>query len=289
MKFKTLARIFAAAGLGAVLSLLAPLAPAQPAPPSAGAPAPAGVQKELGDLVRRVQGRLATFNAPPTEAQFADELGRFDAILAAHKGEKTDDAAQVLFMKAMLNSEVFNAPGKAVEALQRLKADFPGTKTAGTADEIIASLEERKAAQARKDALKPGVEFPDFAVKDTTGAALSVGKYKGRVVLVDFWATWCPPCLEELPRVLAAYQKYNGKGFEVIGISLDQDDATLAKFMEARKLPWPQHRDAKGELAEKYGAMLIPATFLIDREGRVAATDLRGPELEEQLEKLLGK
>lgn len=285
MKTKTLVRILAAAGLGALLGFFALFAATQ----SPNAPAMTGVQKELNDLVQKIQARIDSLDVPPTETLFAEELKQFDAILAAHKGEKTADLAQVLFMKAMLYSEVFNDPGKAAETLKQVKADFPGTPQAGMADEGMAYFEKQKVAEAKKALLTAGATFPDFAVKDTDGNDLSVGKYKGKVVLVDFWATWCQPCVEEIPHVLAAYRKYHDKGFEVIGISLDQDKAALTKYVAAKKMPWAQHWDDGGELAANYGAMSIPATFLLDGEGRIVATDLRGPELEAHLAKLFGQ
>jgi peroxiredoxin len=309
MKTNTPARILTAAGLGLLLGLFAPpQAPAQtpqpaptPAPeqtpppaspqtpPQAPAePAMTGVQKELNALVQKIQTRLGALTAPPTETQFADELNQFDTLLAAHKDEKTDDVAQVLFMKAMLYSEVFNDPDKAIETLKQVKTDYPGTRPAALVDEGLPYLEMQKTAAAKKASLKAGVPFPDFAVKDTAGNALSVAACKGKVVLVDFWATWCPPCVAELPYMRTAYQKYHDKGFEVIGISLDRDAATLANYVTAQKIPWAQHRDDDGELAMRYGILVIPASFLLDREGRIVATDLRGPELEEHLAKLFG-
>jgi peroxiredoxin len=184
---------------------------------------------------------------------------------------------------------VFNDPGKAAETLKQVKADFPGTPQAGMADEGMAYFEKQKIAEAKKASLTAGATFPDFAVKDTDGNDLSVGKYKGKVVLVDFWATWCQPCVAELPYVKAAYQKHHDKGFEVIGISLDHDAFTLTEYVKAKKMPWAQHWDEGGKLATSYGIMGIPATFLLDGEGRIVATDLRGPELEEHLARLLGK
>ncbi|MDR2674636.1 MAG: TlpA family protein disulfide reductase [Opitutaceae bacterium] len=293
MKIKTSARILAAAGLGAILSLFAPLsaqpAPAQPAAADAGAPELTGVRKELNDLVEKIQARLGTLDAPPTEAQFADELKQFDALFAAHKDEKDAAAAQVLLLKATLYIEIFNDSAKAAGMLKQIKADFPGTEPAGMADGILEFLEKQKAAEARRALLTPGALFPDFTVKDTGGNALSPGNYKGKVVLIDFWATWCEPCVAEIPHVQAAYQKYHDKGFEVIGISLDQDAATLVKYVTGKKMPWPQHWDDGGELAMRYGVMRFPTTFLLDGEGKIVATDLRGPDLEKHLEKLLGK
>lgn len=288
MKIKTIARLFAATGLGAVFSLFAPSVPAQTAP-AASSPAANGVQGELDDLVRKIQARISGLEGSPAEAQFAEELRQFDAILAAHKDEKTDDVAQVLFMKAMLYSEVFDDADKAAGLLKQLKADFPGTKQAGMADQGLAYLEKQKAAAAKKASLAVGATFPDFAAKDTAGNDLSVGKYKGRVVLVDFWATWCPPCVAEIPHVQAAYQKFHDRGFDVIGISLDRDAATLAKYVADKKMPWAQHWDEGGRLATDYGIMSIPATFLINAEGRIVATNLRGRELEEHLARLLDK
>jgi thiol-disulfide isomerase/thioredoxin len=94
--------------------------------------------------------------------------------------------------------------------------------------------------------LKPGVVFPDFNEKDLAGEPLSIAKFKGKVVLVDFWATWCGPCRGELPNVLAAYKKYHDKGFEIIGISLDRDENALKSFIKENGMVWPQYFDGLG-------------------------------------------
>ena len=114
----------------------------------------------------------------------------------------------------------------------------------------------------------------------------------GKVVLVDFWATWCPPCVAEMPNVIAAYNQYHDQGFEIIGISLDQDKDALLAFTKENKMPWPQYFDGKGwsnEIAGQYGIRGIPATFLIGKDGKIAATDLRGPALKSKLDELLAK
>ena len=111
-------------------------------------------------------------------------------------------------------------------------------------------------------------------------------------MLVDFWATWCGPCVAELPNVLAAYTEYHDKGFEVIGISLDQDKGALEGFVKKREMAWPQMFDGKGwesDLVKKYGIRGIPATFLIGKDGKVAATDLRGEVLSVKVKELLAK
>jgi thiol-disulfide isomerase/thioredoxin len=113
----------------------------------------------------------------------------------------------------------------------------------------------------------------------------------GKVVLVDFWATWCGPCVAEMPNVLAAYEKYHDRGFEVVGVSLDEDPRAVEDFVEERKIPWPilyGHEIGGWDhpLAKKYGISGIPAVILVGRDGKVVSLNARGEQLGEQLEKL---
>jgi thiol-disulfide isomerase/thioredoxin len=117
----------------------------------------------------------------------------------------------------------------------------------------------------------------------------------GKVVLVDFWATWCGPCVAELPNVLEQYEKYHKDGFEVVGISLDQDRAALEKFVDEQKLPWPiLFEESKGDgwqhpLATYYGISGIPTVILIGRDGNVITLNARGEKLGEQLDAIFKK
>jgi len=114
-------------------------------------------------------------------------------------------------------------------------------------------------------------------------------------ILVDFWATWCGPCVQELPNVQKQYTKYHAKGFEVVGVSLDEDRAMLEKFVADNKLPWPiLFEKSEGEgwkhpLATYYGISGIPTVILIGRDGKVVSLDARGEKLGEQLDKLIGE
>ena len=137
-----------------------------------------------------------------------------------------------------------------------------------------------------------GTDPTPFSVKDTKGAELSIASRKGKVTLIDFWATWCGPCVADLPNVISAYKKFHSKGFEVIGISLDRDQkAVLDKFLASRPgMKWPQHYDGKywqNELAVLYGIKSIPATFLLDQNGKIFRTGLRGDALDVAIERLL--
>jgi thiol-disulfide isomerase/thioredoxin len=107
------------------------------------------------------------------------------------------------------------------------------------------------------------------------GSSVDLGALRGKVVLLNFWATWCPDCLRETPVLRKSYQKYKDKGLAVVGISLDKDGQALANFIAKKLIPWPQFFDGQGwqsELAIKYGVRAIPETWLIDQRGNVVST-----------------
>ncbi len=265
----------------------APAAPEASAEASPAAPELTGPQADFKELFEKIGDKLRTGHQ--TEEALAEELKGFDAILAKYPGQKTDDLAFVVFMKARLYLEVFENLDKALAILRQLQADYPETEVAKNMDDIIASLDKQLAAAAT---LSVGRVFPAIAEQDLDGKPLTLEAHRGKVVLVDFWATWCGPCVAELPNVLAAYEKYRGKGFEIVGISLDQDKDALTTFISEKKMAWPQFFDGKGwenKLSQEFGISSIPATFLLDKEGRIVAKDLRGDELDQELARLLNE
>jgi peroxiredoxin len=283
--------VFTACGKKAAApAAIAQAQPADPAPaaPAAEAPPSAEVTTQLKALIDKVREKLA--GGEISEAALAEELKGFDALLAANRGNKSDAVAQVLFTKASVYFQVLEDYDRTVEVLQRAKVDFEGTRVASQAEAMLQQIESQKDMLRAKAALKPGAAFPEFAAKDLAGAPISVAKFRGKVVLIDFWATWCGPCVEELPNVLAAYAKYHDKGFEIVGVSLDHEESALKAFLTERKMTWPQIYDGKGwrsELAQKYYVNSIPATYLLDRDGKIVAKNLRGAALEAQIGRLL--
>jgi thiol-disulfide isomerase/thioredoxin len=247
----------------------------------------ADAMTELKDLVAKVRVDLAA--GKTTEVALADDLKQFDALLDEHKGEKTDDMARVLYMKAQLYREVIHNDAKADALIKQLLADYKGT---GFADTLGKEQEAGAAAKKLQDALAIGTKFPDFDEKDVAGQPFSVASHKGKVLLIDFWATWCGPCRAELPNVLATYQKHHPEGFDIIGVSLDEDQSKVTDFTKSMNMTWPQFFDGQGwknKLAVKFGIESIPATFLLDGEGKIIGKDLRGDDLEAAVAKALKK
>ena len=264
---------------------------------------PSAAAAELKDLVTRINASL--HEGKHTEADQADHLKEFDALLAKHKGDTSDDVAEIAFMKAYLYIVVFQQTDKGSEMLKQVQRDFPDSTSAKKVDQVLASIkqgEEARKLQAAaatapeiEETMPPGSIFPDFQVADLEGKPLSLANYKGKVVMVDFWATWCGPCVMEVPNVAAVYKKYHPQGFEIIGISLDRegDKDKLIAFTKENKMPWRQYYDGKfwdNDLVVKYGIHGIPSAFLLDGNGKIIAEGiaLRGPALDPAVKKALG-
>ena len=110
---------------------------------------------------------------------------------------------------------------------------------------------------------------PEFALTDINGKPLTLSQYKGKVVLLDFWATWCAPCKVEIPHFIALQDKYGPQGLQIIGLSMDDDAKPVVKFAEQMKVNYPI-AIADEKLASKYGGVLgLPIAFVIDKEGRI--------------------
>ena len=137
-----------------------------------------------------------------------------------------------------------------------------------------------------------GAQFTDFSMPDPKGKMISVSDYvkKNKYTLIDFWASWCGPCRAEMPTVVKAYDLYHAKGFEVVGVSLDNNKEAWIKAIDQLKMPWPHMSDIKGwgcAGAALYNVKGIPANVLIDQQGKIVAKNLRGQDLLDKMAELL--
>jgi peroxiredoxin len=174
---------------------------------------------------------------------------------------------------------------------------------------ILFSCEEKKEQKAVYDEHQPatstktdtssgpatGINIgdiaPDIFLPNPQGKMISLSSLKGKYVLIDFWASWCAPCRQENPNVVRMYQTYKDKGFEIYGVSLDQDKDAWIDAIQRDGLTWAQVSDLNGwraAPAQTFGVRAIPATVLLDKEGKIIARDLRGEELEQKLKEVIG-
>lgn len=152
---------------------------------------------------------------------------------------------------------------------------------------------QRKPQQSarRNDLIKPGMAMPDIELEDPNGKTRALSDLRGKVVLVDFWASWCGPCRRENPNVVRAWNEYKDRGFEVFSVSLDKDLKKWKRAIDQDGLIWPYHiSDLRGwssSATQLFGISSIPHAILIDKDGTVVATHLRGAQLESELQRLL--
>lgn len=152
---------------------------------------------------------------------------------------------------------------------------------------MLANLPERIKA---KKASEVGATAPGFSLKDMNGKVINLADYKGRYVLLDFWASWCVPCRAESAGLVKAYQKFKGKQLEIISVSSDTKDASWRKAINDDKLEWIHICDFKGlgnQIAAEYGVQPIPDNFLISPDGKIIARNIFGTALEEKLATLI--
>lgn len=190
-------------------------------------------------------------------------------------------------------------PGLAPGSVDRMK-DLVKKGTMGDVygkwlDKQIAKVNAQKAAEDKKKAGEKAMAGEKYPVKvtDINGKPMKLSDFKGKVVYIDFWASWCGPCRRENPNVVNLYKQYKDKGFEVFSVSLDRSRDAWMKAINDDGLIWKSHvSDLKhwgNEAAQLYGVTSIPRTILLDREGKVIAENLRGDELGLKLQQILGK
>ena len=197
-----------------------------------------------------------------------------DSLLAAHSASPVAAYFVVKDFAYKLDLEGM----KAVRA--QLDASLAGSEYVNQIESMISRMEK----------VQVGSIAPDFTLPDVDGNPVSLSSFRGKYVLVDFWAAWCPDCRKENPNIVAAWEKYKDKNFAVLGVSLDRKRDQWLAAIEKDNLTWTQVSDLKywdSEAAVLYCIRWIPMSFLIDPEGKIVAIGLEGEELHNKLEELL--
>lgn len=245
-------------------------------------------QNRLNNEARSVVEQYNSASAAGTMTDSLDaEINRaYDRISAEM------DSTHFEFIKGNIQNEL----GKYLFGTSATMFDFEQQK------EIIALTDDAYKARPNiarvisrienSEKVAVGQPFVDFTMKDPLGNDVSLSDYagKGKYVLIDFWAAWCGPCRREMPNLVAAYEKYKDKGFEIVGVSLDRDQESWVKGLSDLNMTWPQMSELKfwqSEVVDLYAFNAIPHMVLLDKEGIIIEKNLHGKKLQEKLEELL--
>jgi thiol-disulfide isomerase/thioredoxin len=205
-----------------------------------------------------------------------------EADLAGLRKNYPDDLRTATTQFAWVDILKSRDPEKS-EAILRELADHKDPRISAEARRQLETIQLQRKLAKEPLALK---------FKAVDGTEIDLAKLRGKVVLLDFWAVWCGPCRMEMPNVVATYNQLHKDGFEIVGISLDQDKGKLTNYMSQAGMTWPQYFDGKmwnNEISRRFGINGIPAMWLLDKKGFVRSTEARGSSLAEQVKKLLAE
>ena len=238
------------------------------------------LEEEYAEIARNAQ------NPDLTEAQLAEVKAQMSSFeekyYQAIKNSIADNVGNDFGLYNLTNSYYYYAPEELAPVLEGYIAAFPNN----------ARLQQLKKHNDLSLETSVGKQFKDFEMADVDGNMHKISEYvsANKVTLIDFWASWCGPCRAEMPAVKAAYEAYKGKGFGIVGVSLDNNKDAWTASIKNLGMEWAQISDLKGwncEGAKLYGVNSIPATVLVAQDGTILARNLRGEAIQEKLAELL--
>ncbi len=222
------------------------------------------------------------------ERELEQVAKRLDSLIVSEITQRPSAlVSQMVFLTYLRTQESVLEKEQALAIFDLFHDDFKDSPTGKSTLTYMQSLGEPK-PEVR--IVEVGDAAPTFTQTSPTGKELSLSDFKGKYVLVDFWASWCAPCRKVNPDLVKLYAMFKGKGFEILGVSLDEDKAKWEAAIQSDGLDWPQVSDLNGwknEVAARYGINAIPQSFLVDPQGKIVAKNLKPDELLKKLEDLL--
>lgn len=237
------------------------------------------INNRYGVKIQNLQNSLMATQDPNQQKQIQGDLDKaineVGEMFLQHLKNCKEPLAMVFGVEFMQIKPDGETAAKIIKAISGIK------------NEIVQTAKMRLESETKTAV---GSLAPDIQLADTSGKTISLSSLKGKIVLIDFWASWCRPCRMENPNVVKMYERFKNKGFEIYGVSLDQNMNPWKKAIFDDRITWVQVSDLKGwssSAAQLYSVTSIPQTVLIDRDGKIIAKGLRGAALEQKVESLL--
>ena len=259
--------------------------------------------KEINPLTRRryeIENQMNGINFADTAAVLAlrteaEDIAKKVSALTHKYIDKFPKSPALIIMQSFLNPETELDYFKKIESA--LAQSMPGSMYHNQVTSFIAQVqlqkEQLEMQKKIQEKLQPGKPIEEINLPGLDGNKIALSSYKGKVVLIDFWASWCGPCRKENPNVINLYKKYKDKGFEVFSVSLDDNKESWKRAIEADGLIWPGHVSDLAKwnsvVVKQFGITGIPFTILIGKDGNIIATGLRGQALEQKLNEIFSK